>query len=170
MHDRLKIKKQLLENEKISYATDVIELPEGGIDCGEGCNPYGFPPECADVVKNFDTLQKAVDLLRGLNNGWAAEGGNVNRRIVYTLTLYKSDDLVLTAPTDEYTITLAEGVEARVTTDVDNAIVKTTGTTPTFTYKVYVTHNISYVMTEGAVNPNAEKTTFTTSEGSITLW
>ena len=55
MHDRLKIKKQLLENEKISYASDVIELPKGGIDCGEGCNPYGFPPECADVVKNFDT-------------------------------------------------------------------------------------------------------------------
>ena len=55
MHDRLKIKKQLLENEKISYASDVIELPEGGIDCSEGCNPYGFPPECAEVVKNFDT-------------------------------------------------------------------------------------------------------------------
>ena len=57
MHDRLKIKKQLLENEKISYASDVIELPKGGIDCGEGCNPYGFPPECADVVKNFDTAR-----------------------------------------------------------------------------------------------------------------
>ena len=55
MHDRLKIKKQLLEHEKISYAADVIELPKGGIDCSEGCNPYGFPPECADVVKNFDT-------------------------------------------------------------------------------------------------------------------
>ena len=39
MHDRLKIKKQLLENEKISYASDTIELPEGGIDCSEGCNP-----------------------------------------------------------------------------------------------------------------------------------
>ena len=55
MHDRLKIKKQLLEHEKISYAADVIELPKGGIDCSEGCNTYGFPPECADVVKNFDT-------------------------------------------------------------------------------------------------------------------
>ena len=56
MHDRLKIKKQLLENEKISYATDIIELPDGGIDCSEGCNPYGFPSAYArDVVKNFDT-------------------------------------------------------------------------------------------------------------------
>lgn len=52
--DRLKIKKQLLDNEKISYASDTIDLPEGGIDCSEGCNPYGFPQACADVVKNFD--------------------------------------------------------------------------------------------------------------------
>lgn len=52
---KLKIKKQLREQEKISYAMDHIELPEGGIDCSEGCNPYGFPPQCADVVKNFDT-------------------------------------------------------------------------------------------------------------------
>ncbi|MBR0400503.1 MAG: histidinol-phosphate aminotransferase family protein [Mogibacterium sp.] len=51
---KLKIKKQLLEKEKISYASDHIELPEGGIDCSEGCNPYGFPPECADVLKNFE--------------------------------------------------------------------------------------------------------------------
>ena len=54
MNEKLKIKKQLLENEKISYATDTIELPKGGIDCSEGCNPYGFPPECAKAVKNFD--------------------------------------------------------------------------------------------------------------------
>ena len=51
---RLKIRKELLEQEKISYAMDHIELPEGGIDCSEGCNPYGFPPECADVLKHFD--------------------------------------------------------------------------------------------------------------------
>ena len=50
----LKIKKQLLEQEKISYATDHIDLPKGGIDCSEGCNPYGFPPECAKVLKEFD--------------------------------------------------------------------------------------------------------------------
>ena len=51
---RLKIKKQLLEQEKVSYATDHIELPEGGIDCSEGCNPYGFPPECIETLQNFD--------------------------------------------------------------------------------------------------------------------
>lgn len=51
---KLKIKKQLLEQEKVSYAMDHIELPEGGIDCSEGCNPYGYPPECADTLKNFD--------------------------------------------------------------------------------------------------------------------
>ena len=54
MDTNLKIKKQLLENEKISYASDHIDLPEGGIDCSEGCNPYGFPPECLEVVRNFD--------------------------------------------------------------------------------------------------------------------
>ena len=52
--ENLKIKRQLLENEKISYASDHIVLPKGGIDCSEGCNPYGFPPECAEVAKNFD--------------------------------------------------------------------------------------------------------------------
>ena len=51
---KLKIKKPLLEHDKISYAMDHIELPKGGIDCSEGCNPYGFPPECAEVFKNFD--------------------------------------------------------------------------------------------------------------------
>lgn len=50
----MKIRKELLEHEKISYAMDHIELPEGGIDCSEGCNPYGFPPECAEVMRNFD--------------------------------------------------------------------------------------------------------------------
>ena len=33
---------------------DHVELPEGGIDCSEGCNPYGFPPECIEVLKEFD--------------------------------------------------------------------------------------------------------------------
>ena len=53
-HKNLKIKKQLHERELISYASDQVVLPEGTIDCGEGCNPYGFPPECADVFRNFD--------------------------------------------------------------------------------------------------------------------
>lgn len=54
INKRLKIKKQLLEQEKVSYAMDHIELPEGGIDCSEGCNPYGFPHECAEALKNMD--------------------------------------------------------------------------------------------------------------------
>ncbi len=51
---RLKIKRQLLEQEKISYAMDHITLPEGGIDCSEGCNPYGFPRECGEALRGFD--------------------------------------------------------------------------------------------------------------------
>ncbi|MBR2674659.1 MAG: histidinol-phosphate aminotransferase family protein [Mogibacterium sp.] len=50
----MKIRKQLLEQEKISYAMDHIEMPEGGIDCSEGCNPYGFPHECVKVLKDFE--------------------------------------------------------------------------------------------------------------------
>ena len=55
-HERtaMKIRKELLEHEKISYAMEHIELPEGGVDCSEGCNPYGFPPECAEALKQFD--------------------------------------------------------------------------------------------------------------------
>ena len=36
---KLKIRKELCEMEKNSYASDQIVLPEGGIDCSEGCNP-----------------------------------------------------------------------------------------------------------------------------------
>ncbi len=50
----MKIRQELLKQEKISYAMDHIELPEGGVDCSEGCNPYGFPPECAGAFKSFD--------------------------------------------------------------------------------------------------------------------
>ena len=53
----LKIKKQLLEQEIITYASDRVVLPEGGIDCSEGCNPYGFPTECAEALRNFDTAR-----------------------------------------------------------------------------------------------------------------
>lgn len=53
-YKKLKIKKQLIQHEKISYAMDHIELPDGGIDCSEGCNPYGFPQECCETLKNFD--------------------------------------------------------------------------------------------------------------------
>lgn len=54
MNKNLKIKQRLLRREKISYASDHIDLPKGGIDCSEGCNPYGFPPECRDVIRSFD--------------------------------------------------------------------------------------------------------------------
>jgi len=54
---KLKIRKQLLEQEKISYAMDHIELPDGGIDCSEGCNPYGFPPECMNALRSFDAAR-----------------------------------------------------------------------------------------------------------------
>ena len=55
----MKIRKQVLEHDNISYAVDHIELPEGCIDCCEGCNPYGFPPECADTLKEFDPERMA---------------------------------------------------------------------------------------------------------------
>ncbi len=50
----MKIRKELLERKHISYAMEHIELPPGGIDCSEGCNPYGFPPECEKVFRDFD--------------------------------------------------------------------------------------------------------------------
>lgn len=50
----MKIRKELLEQEYISYAMEHIELPPGGIDCSEGCNPYGFPPECEKTFRDFD--------------------------------------------------------------------------------------------------------------------
>ena len=54
---KLKIKKQLLEQDKVSYAMDHIVLPDGGIDCSEGCNPYGFPPECEAALRSFDAAR-----------------------------------------------------------------------------------------------------------------
>ena len=50
----LKISPSLREQEKISYASDVIHVPEGGIDCNEGCNPYGFPPALEEAMADFD--------------------------------------------------------------------------------------------------------------------
>lgn len=51
---KLKIKKQLMEEELITYASDHIDLPENGVDCSEGCNPYGFPAKVEEVYKSFD--------------------------------------------------------------------------------------------------------------------
>ena len=52
--DKMKIKKTLTERQKVSYASDHIDLPENGVDCFEGCNPYGFPAVVHEVYKNFD--------------------------------------------------------------------------------------------------------------------
>ena len=49
----LKISPSLREQEKISYASDVINVPEGGIDCNEGCNPYGFPPALEEAMADL---------------------------------------------------------------------------------------------------------------------
>ena len=50
----MKIRKELLDRKLVSYALEHIELPPGVVDCSEGCNPYGFPPECGRVLKEFD--------------------------------------------------------------------------------------------------------------------
>ena len=42
---QLKLRPELLNLEKVSYASDHIDLPEGGIDCGEGCTT-GFRLRC----------------------------------------------------------------------------------------------------------------------------
>lgn len=50
----LKIRRDLIEKEKHSYSLDELVLPTDGIDCGEGCNPYGFPKQIVSVIENFD--------------------------------------------------------------------------------------------------------------------
>ena len=50
----LKIRKEVCILEKESYALDVVNLPNGGIDCSEGCNPYGFPDSVLVSASEFD--------------------------------------------------------------------------------------------------------------------
>lgn len=50
----MRLREELHKLEKNSYASDHIELPEGGVDCSEGCNPYGFPKEIEKVLTTFD--------------------------------------------------------------------------------------------------------------------
>ena len=57
--EKAKIKKQLIETEKICYAMDQVKIPSGYIDCSEGCNPFGFPSNCKEVMKNFDASRMA---------------------------------------------------------------------------------------------------------------
>lgn len=54
---KMKIKPTLLQKDKVSYASDHIDLPEGGVDCFEGCNPYGFPDAVYEAAKNFDVAR-----------------------------------------------------------------------------------------------------------------
>ncbi|MEG0919664.1 MAG: aminotransferase class I/II-fold pyridoxal phosphate-dependent enzyme [Anaerovoracaceae bacterium] len=53
---RYKVKKVLQEKEKNSYASDVLVLPKNGIDCSEGCNPYGFPKAVLNMEYDFNRL------------------------------------------------------------------------------------------------------------------
>ena len=50
----LRVRNTIVKQTKISYASDEINLPEGGIDCNEGCNPYGFPPALEQAMHDFD--------------------------------------------------------------------------------------------------------------------
>ncbi|NLY86931.1 MAG: histidinol-phosphate aminotransferase family protein [Clostridiales bacterium] len=52
--NKLKVREELRTLDKVSYASEHIDLPEGGIDCYEGCNPYGFPPELIEEAQAFD--------------------------------------------------------------------------------------------------------------------
>lgn len=52
--NKLKVREELKTLDKISYASEHIDLPEDGVDCFEGCNPYGFPPELLEVARTFD--------------------------------------------------------------------------------------------------------------------
>lgn len=61
--------------EKNSYASDHLELPEGGVDCFEGCNPYGFPPQLAEVMRAFDISRlgpypHSTAVFEGLREYW----------------------------------------------------------------------------------------------------
>lgn len=51
---KLKIKSQLIETENKFYSMEQYKLPKDGIDCSFGYNPYGFPTECVEVMKNFN--------------------------------------------------------------------------------------------------------------------
>ena len=75
---KYKIRKELLELEKISYAAEHLEVPRGGIDCFEGCNPYGFPPELENKIKTFDIAKFAPyphsnAIFEGLKEYWKGQ-------------------------------------------------------------------------------------------------
>lgn len=74
----LKIRKELKEEEWLSYASDHIDLPINGINCGEGCNPYGFPPELQKVADNFNMKRlgaypHSTAIFDGLTEYWKGQ-------------------------------------------------------------------------------------------------
>lgn len=56
----MKIRNELCRLDKNSYASDNISLPEGGIDCSEGCNPYGYPKDILSVWQSLDMNKLAA--------------------------------------------------------------------------------------------------------------
>lgn len=50
----LKLRDEIRNMEKNSYASAELHVPEGGIDCSEGCNPYGFPDAVEKAYADFD--------------------------------------------------------------------------------------------------------------------
>lgn len=71
----MKIRKELLEIEDKGYATETLVMPENGVDCYEGCNPYGFPDELRQAMKDFDVSRlgpypHSQSMFEGLKEYW----------------------------------------------------------------------------------------------------
>ena len=87
MHDRLKIKKQLLEHEKISYASDVIELPKGGIVTVDFSFRQKVPTEWADMGYEVGFVQFVYenDLMIGMSDTEFGENLPLTRGMIVTV-------------------------------------------------------------------------------------
>lgn len=71
----MKLREELCELEKNSYASDHIDLPEGGVDCSEGCNPYGYPKEIEKILgefkpSRFSLYPHSMAAYNGICNFW----------------------------------------------------------------------------------------------------
>lgn len=49
----MKIREELLDMKKNSYATGDFEIPQGAMDCTEGVNPYGCPKEVLEAFRQI---------------------------------------------------------------------------------------------------------------------
>ena len=86
---KLKLRKELLDFEAKTYASDSIDLPENGVDCFEGCNPYGFPTELykakdAFNIERFAPYPHSNAVLEGLNYFWKGEFELSNYNLMLT--------------------------------------------------------------------------------------